>query len=223
MVIAAYPRENPSLPYVGNQEIVCDSGVRRAHAAPRALPGAGGLRGSAAPAVEPPPTAFRSAWRPSGEAIAFAEEVLRADAAGRGDPALLAAWAYHSLLWRCQADLAGPAQATDDEDPVVLAEHWMEGRLHEDLAVSDLARAAGCSPGHLHECFRARRGVTPMAAVWEQRLQRLREELVADDAPLDELAPRFGFADAAHLCRRFKARFGTTTGALRRVYRRREA
>ena len=176
-----------------------------------------------APEVEPPPTAFRSAWRPSGEAIAFAEEVLRAEAAGRGDRVLLAAWAYHSLLWRCQADAGAGPEVVADDDPVALAERWMEARLHEDLAVADLARAAGCSPGHLHELFRARRGVTPMAALWELRLQRLRGELVAGDAPLGELAPRFGFADAAHLCRRFKARFGTTTGALRRAYRRREA
>ncbi len=62
--------------------------------------------------------------------------------------------------------------------------------------VANLARAVGISRQHFTRRFRADFGCTPRA--WHQRqlARRVIDRLLADDAPLDEVADGFGFSDA---------------------------
>jgi AraC-like DNA-binding protein len=84
------------------------------------------------------------------------------------------------------------------------------------LDPAQIARANGISPRYLHELFRGT-GTSVSRWILEQRLaacdadlrQGMRRETIA------EIAYRWGFADAAHFSRHFKARYGSTPGEVR--------
>lgn len=88
-----------------------------------------------------------------------------------------------------------------------------------DLAVGELAAAAGWSVQHLHAVCRRERGCGPHALLLARRLRAARELLAAGDAPLAEVAAASGFADATALCRAFRRAGGTSPGAWRALHR----
>lgn len=82
------------------------------------------------------------------------------------------------------------------------------------VQVADLARAAGLSPGRLHERFRRGIGCTPGEYLARIRLDRA-EDLLRRGMPPAEVAPAVGYSDQSALTRSLRRRRGTTPARLK--------
>lgn len=84
-------------------------------------------------------------------------------------------------------------------------------RLLDEMAapprLEDLAEAEGLTPVQLVRAFTRARGLPPFAWLNTERLRQARRALLRGER-LSHLAADLGFADQAHLTRRFKAMFG---------------
>jgi len=125
--------------------------------------------------------------------------------------ALLAAW-----IVRHGDD--HPAATTCRQEPraVRLALEMLAAQFAEDICLGDLAAAAGLSPWHLARAVTRHTGLPPHGHLLEFRCRAARDQL-AGAARLADIAASVGFADQSHLTRAFKARFGLTPGAWRKI------
>ncbi|MFC6354724.1 AraC-like ligand-binding domain-containing protein [Luethyella okanaganae] len=86
-----------------------------------------------------------------------------------------------------------------------------------DLGPSQIAAAHFISTRHLHGIFQAQ-GTTVSTWIRSRRLERCRRDLlnpVYADRPVAAIAARWGFVDAAHFSRVFKASYGQAPSELR--------
>jgi transcriptional regulator GlxA family with amidase domain len=95
---------------------------------------------------------------------------------------------------------------------------WLQEHLHEELSVTSLARRAAMSPRTFARRFRAETGTTPHQWVTAQRLLLAEQLLEESDAPIDLVASRTGFGNAATLRHHFAQARGTTPAAYRRTF-----
>lgn len=95
------------------------------------------------------------------------------------------------------------------------ARDYLDAHVAENVALDDLATAAGLSRFHLVRTFHAAVGTTPHAYLVDRRI-RLAKRLLAGDEPLAGIAVACGFFDQAHLSKTFKARTGVSPGQYRR-------
>jgi AraC-like DNA-binding protein len=80
------------------------------------------------------------------------------------------------------------------------------------------ARAAGWSPAHFARRVGEATGLSPRAYFQRQRVHLVCRKLLASSASVAEIAHEFGYADAAHLNRHFRAWRGLTPTEYRRRY-----
>jgi AraC-like DNA-binding protein len=85
-----------------------------------------------------------------------------------------------------------------------------------DVHLSELARAAGVSAGHLARAFRGRFGCSVGAYVRTRRIARAASMIRDGELALAEVATAAGFYDQAHFTHAFKAQYGVTPAAYRR-------
>lgn len=86
------------------------------------------------------------------------------------------------------------------------------------LTVDSIARGVGLSSRYLHEVFAAE-GIAIMKWVWQERLERCRQELamtVRERRRISDVALAWGFSDAAHFSRAFRQRFDVSPRDYRR-------
>ena len=86
-----------------------------------------------------------------------------------------------------------------------------------ELSPGTIAHAHYVSTRHLHSLFR-QADTTVSTWIRERRLERCREDLldpVLSDRPVAAIAMRWGFTDAAHFSRVFKAAYGVSPSELR--------
>jgi AraC-like DNA-binding protein len=111
----------------------------------------------------------------------------------------------------------GSRQGSIQKAHLARIERYVRQNLRDpQLDPAKIAHANGISPRYLHELFRDT-GTSVSRWILEQRLaacdadlrQGMRRETIA------EIAYRWGFADAAHFSRHFKARYGSTPGERR--------
>jgi AraC-like DNA-binding protein len=96
---------------------------------------------------------------------------------------------------------------------------FVEKRLEDpDLSPSMIAQAHRISVRYLHLLF-SERGVTVGGWVQLRRLAQCRVALtdVRNDRTITEIGMKWGFSDAAHFSRSFKAAFGISPSAFRRA------
>jgi AraC-like DNA-binding protein len=114
------------------------------------------------------------------------------------------------------AEPQGPGAAIVDR-----ALRHMRRHLDCDLAIADIARAAGAGPTRLYQLFRDRLGKTPHQALMDLRLDAAQRLLAASFLPIAEIARRTGHADQSTLTRRLRQSRGVTPAAYRRAAGRR--
>ena len=84
-----------------------------------------------------------------------------------------------------------------------------------NLSTDEIARHMGCSRRYLHRAFEGE-GMTLERFVWDRRLERSREALLASaDVSISEIAFACGFNSSAHFSRAFKAKYEVAPRELR--------
>ena len=92
----------------------------------------------------------------------------------------------------------------------------VEQRLAEDIALDDLAAAAGVSRFHFLRLFKNSLGITPHRFVMDQRLAAARKLLAETDERLADVAASTGFSSQSHLSTTMRRRLGVTPKQWRR-------
>jgi AraC family transcriptional activator FtrA len=95
---------------------------------------------------------------------------------------------------------------------------WALGRLHQPLALDDLAREANMSVRTLARRFVQETGSTPHRWLTHQRLLAAQRRLETTDDSIDAVAAAVGFDTAMTLRHHFRRTFGTTPTAYRRRF-----
>jgi AraC-like DNA-binding protein len=93
---------------------------------------------------------------------------------------------------------------------------FIERSYEQDLTVDDIARAANISGPSLRRLFRAHLSLSPMSALWNQRLRVATSLLKSSGLPIAEIAYRCGFKSAFHFSRRFRLSAGEPPSAFRK-------
>ncbi|MGH3517935.1 MAG: helix-turn-helix domain-containing protein [Haloechinothrix sp.] len=96
---------------------------------------------------------------------------------------------------------------------------WMLEHLDVSLSVDDLAARASMSPRTFARRFRAETGTTPHQWLVSQRLLAAARMLEASNAPVEVIAERTGFGNAATLRHHFTRSRGTTPQKYRQSFR----
>ncbi|MFF4116509.1 helix-turn-helix domain-containing protein [Streptomyces sp. NPDC001714] len=94
--------------------------------------------------------------------------------------------------------------------------HWSDG-VARPLPLERLARAAGVSQSTLSRLCQRHLGVSPVAGLERLRLARAEPLLWLSNLSLRAIAVRCGFPDAYHFSRRFRAVYGMSPSAFRKV------
>jgi AraC family transcriptional regulator len=136
--------------------------------------------------------------------------------------------------WRCLSDastLLGPdvedlgvnAPSVDKLQPGGLATWqarrtlaYIEANLESKMDIDDLANVVALSRSHFSRAFKHSVGLSPMEYVVVRRVERAKLMISETREPLAEVALACGFADQAHLNRRFRDIVGISPGRWRR-------
>ena len=89
-------------------------------------------------------------------------------------------------------------------------------RYREHLTLKDLAETVHLHPSYFSAMFKASVGVSPLAYLARQRLQRAEHLLLTTDEPLRTIASATGFSDRSHLSRAFRRAMGVAPTTYRR-------
>lgn len=101
-------------------------------------------------------------------------------------------------------------------DAVERAQHFMHEHLSDPFVdLRRVADAAHVSAPHLVRRFRAELRVTPMAYLWQERVEHGIDLLRSTGLSVGEVADRSGFASVYHFSRRVKAHSGLTPTEIR--------
>jgi AraC-like DNA-binding protein len=103
-----------------------------------------------------------------------------------------------------------------------ICEH-IDRNIANRLLVADLCVVVQLSVAHFARAFTLTFGEPPHAFVVRRRLELASRYMVQTQMSLSEIALMCGFADQAHLCRRFRSATGQSPAAWRRASRIREA
>jgi AraC family transcriptional regulator len=93
---------------------------------------------------------------------------------------------------------------------------YIEANLASKLDIDDLANVVALSRSHFSRAFKHSVGSSPMEYVVARRVERAKVMISGTRAPLAEVALACGFADQAHLNRRFRDAVGISPGRWRR-------
>ncbi|MGW6915135.1 helix-turn-helix domain-containing protein [Kitasatospora sp. NPDC054939] len=113
--------------------------------------------------------------------------------------------------------VARPLPDCDDESLAPLLD-WLRHHLHEESTVEQLAARAHMSPRTFARRFQQETGTTPHRWIVGQRLLLAQRMLESTSEPVDAIAARCGFGNAATLRHHFGRRLGTTPLAYRRCF-----
>src|SRR3984957_7326001 len=92
----------------------------------------------------------------------------------------------------------------------------IEANLASKMDIDDLAKMVALSRSHFSRAFKRSLGFSPMEYVVVRRVERAKAMISGTRGPLAEVALACGFADQAHLNRRFRDIVGVSPGRWRR-------
>lgn len=134
--------------------------------------------------------------------------------------------AQASALLRAERDLGGekPAREIAPGTRSGLAPwqirrvtNHIEAHLHATIRPGELAVISRLSVSYFGAAFRRSFGESPRSYLMRRRLEHAQEMMLLTDQPLSQIAVACGFADQAHLSRRFRQSTGTSPSAWRRA------
>jgi AraC family transcriptional regulator len=96
---------------------------------------------------------------------------------------------------------------------------YIDSHIAGPVLVSELCALVQLSEAHFSRSFRRTFDESPHAFVIRRRLEFATRYMLQSDVSLSDIALRCGFADQAHLCKRFRQAKGQTPGAWRRAHR----
>jgi AraC family transcriptional regulator len=139
------------------------------------------------------------------------QEFLQADS--------FSALALEGLVFEMLAEASRMRARLNQQAPRWLrrAEEFLHDNFTASLVFGDVARSVGVHPVHLARVFRKNHGCTIGEYVRRLRLEFAARQIVGTDTPLGAIAMAAGFADQSHLTNAFKAHFGFTPSAYRRL------
>ncbi|HKZ15281.1 MAG TPA: helix-turn-helix domain-containing protein [Solirubrobacterales bacterium] len=116
---------------------------------------------------------------------------------------------------------AEPEAVTESSGEVSLeaTRAWARERIAEPLTVAAMARHANVSPRTFARRFRAETGTTPLQWLLSRRVLEARRLLEESDLPVETVALRAGFGNAASLRDHFRRATATTPTAYRRTFK----
>lgn len=94
-------------------------------------------------------------------------------------------------------------------------DHFIDGRLADQLNVADMAGQACLSEAHFRQCFRRQTGLTPWQYVRRKRLAAARHLLTESRLPVSEVAALTGFSNQSALAHACRNAFGQPPSKLR--------
>ncbi|WP_433467834.1 GlxA family transcriptional regulator [Spirillospora sp. CA-128828] len=105
------------------------------------------------------------------------------------------------------------------QDGTAATRQWALERLHEPLALADLAQHARMSLRTFARRFNDEVGMSPGRWIVQQRVARARHLLESSELPVDEIAGQVGFATGTSLRQHLHAAIGVSPLAYRRTFR----
>jgi transcriptional regulator GlxA family with amidase domain len=96
---------------------------------------------------------------------------------------------------------------------------WIEANAHRDLALADIAAAAGTSVRTLSRRFHAETGQSPIQWLGGVRIRQAQELLETTDHTIDRVAAQTGFGSTGNFRAQFVRTVGVTPGVYRRTFR----
>jgi AraC family transcriptional activator FtrA len=111
-----------------------------------------------------------------------------------------------------------PAAAPGAAESLEGTRVWARERIAEPLTVAEMARHANVSPRTFARRFRAETGTTPLQWLLSRRVLEARRLLEESDLPVEDVALRVGFGNAASLRDHFRRATATTPTAYRRTF-----
>jgi len=94
---------------------------------------------------------------------------------------------------------------------------YIDANLASKLETSELARVVALSRSHFSRAFKQSVGLSPMEYVGVRRVEQAKMMIGSTQERLAEVAFACGFADQAHLTRRFRDLMGVSPGQWRRT------
>jgi len=94
---------------------------------------------------------------------------------------------------------------------------YIDNHIAGPVLVADLCALVRRSEAHFARSFKRAFGESPHSFVVRRRVELAARHMLTTDASLSDIALRCGFADQAHLCKRFRQAVGQTPAAWRRA------
>jgi AraC family transcriptional regulator len=129
------------------------------------------------------------------------------------------ALALEGLVFEILAEAARTRCTINDGAPRWLrrAEEFLHDNFSTSFAFDDVARCAGVHPVHLARVFRKKHGCPMGEYLRRLRVEFAAKQIVTTNAALGDIAVAAGFSDQSHLTKTFKAHFGFTPAAYRKL------
>ncbi len=109
------------------------------------------------------------------------------------------------------------AAQTVQSDTCRQAIQYLEQHYTRRITLDELSSRLYLSPAHLIRRFKAETGYTPHEYLNRLRLLKARQRLWYSDEPVEAVARAVGFAHTSYFIRQYKAQYGVTPGAERRL------
>lgn len=166
-------------------------------------------------AVRPAGITYADAYGPSARVMDTSVLIEPGLGTQRGD-ALKLAWGAIGLLlsWLCERPDAATVRSADRFQPV---REWIDSHIDQDLCLDALAARFGMSRSLLSRGFRRHTGQSVVEYCNARRLERSARLLVASDEAVADIARISGYPNLSHYHRQFKAFYGLTPAAFRRL------
>ncbi|MBP2239113.1 AraC-like DNA-binding protein [Sinorhizobium kostiense] len=93
---------------------------------------------------------------------------------------------------------------------------YIEENIGRNIRLEELASLAGLSQSHFSHAFKASTGMAPHQWQTNSRIERAKQMLLENEAPLTAVAVETGFSDQAHFTRVFRKVVGTSPALWKR-------